>query len=121
MMADLLTIFNTARGLFPGTKRGLKTEFSDFKKKHKDWADCVELLEPAILREMNYKRMLRSQKVFCPEWPHFRTWLNQRRWEQEFPQIKKEKTAAGRRCPQCERYLDSTGRCFCGYSSEREF
>lgn len=76
--------FEVARKLYPGTKRGRDTEFSEFKKKHKDWKDCVELLTPAIEREIQYHKEQGIKGAFCPPWKNFKTWLNQRCWEFEF-------------------------------------
>lgn len=78
------TLFENARQLYPGTKRSNSTEFKDFKS-HKDWKHAAPLLEPAIRREMEYKSGLRTAEKFCPDWKHFKTWINQRCWEQEFP------------------------------------
>lgn len=115
-MLDNLLIFDSARKLFPGVKRGSLTEFRAFKKKHKDWIHCLKLLEPAIAREIAYKDRLVRAKEFCPEWPLFKTWLSQRRWEQEFPaEKKKTDRSPWRRCPLCGKYLDSVGHCICGY------
>lgn len=82
--------FESARKRFPGTKKGYQFEFDLFKKKHKDWKDCLSLLLPAIEKEITHKHFLNQKGSFCPEWPHFSTWINQRRWEQEFEQIKKD-------------------------------
>jgi hypothetical protein len=42
------------------------------------------------------------------------TWLNQARWEDEI-EIKRSPDNAGRQCPKCGRYLNSSGDCYCGY------
>jgi len=78
------TAFENARQLYPGTKRGLATELKDFQK-HKDWEQVAFLLESAIQREIEHKSKQKTAEKFCPEWKHFKTWINQRCWEQEFP------------------------------------
>lgn len=76
--------FEQARKLFPGSKRGLQTEYDNFLKKHKDWSDVLPLLEPAIQREIIHKTNLKNSGQFCPSWKNFQTWINNRCWEQEF-------------------------------------
>jgi len=82
--------FEEARKMYPGTKRGLDTEFANFQKKHKDWKLVIPLLAPAIKNQIETKRKLAAQNRFVPEWKHFRTWINQRCWEEEIPKPKDE-------------------------------
>jgi hypothetical protein len=84
---SLTEAFDIARKLYPGTKRGLKTEFDNFKKKHKDWREVVPQLEGIVQQQIDYKRSLVSAKKFCPEWKNFSTWVNNRWWEAELPAI----------------------------------
>ena len=81
---DAEAFFEDARQLYPGTKRGLATEFKDFKR-HKDWKIVAPLLESAIQREMEHKSSLQAAGKFCPGWKNFSSWIYQRCWEQEFP------------------------------------
>ena len=76
-------LFEKARKEYPGTKRGLKTEFDNFKKKHKDWKDAILLLSSSIENQILVKTQLKEQNKFVPEWKHLRTWINQRCWEEE--------------------------------------
>jgi hypothetical protein len=76
--------FDVFRKLYPSTKKSLKTEFNNFKKKHKDWKECLNLLMPSLEKEIIYKSELILYNQFCPEWKHLSTWINQRCWEQEF-------------------------------------
>ena len=89
-----MSIFDSARKLFKGTKRGNSTEFENYRKKHNDWKECLELLEPAIHREIIHRDNLNSSNAFCPEWANFQTWINQRRWEQEFPHVETPKSGS---------------------------
>jgi len=77
--------FEKARILYPGSKRGLDTEFDNFKKKNKNWSEILPLIEPAIQREIIHKTHLKNSGQFCPAWKNFQTWINGRCWEQEFP------------------------------------
>jgi uncharacterized protein YdaU (DUF1376 family) len=82
--------FENFRKLYQGTKRGLKIEFDNFKKKHKDWKEVLPLLEPAVKKEIEWRKQKRD---FTPQWKNLSTWINQRCWEQEFentPPPKKE-------------------------------
>jgi hypothetical protein len=76
--------FDEGRKLFPGTKRGLATEYANFRKKHKDWKEAAYKIRPAVEKEMEHKKLLRARGQFVPEWKNFQTWINQRCWEQEF-------------------------------------
>ena len=76
-------VFETARKEYPGTKRGLETEFTNFRKKHKDWKQVITLLSPAIRKQIDLRTRLKEQNKFVPEWKHFQTWINQRCWEEE--------------------------------------
>lgn len=79
--------FEIFRKQYPGTKRGLETEFSNFKKKHKDYKDAVKLLLPAIQKLEIWREKKRSAGQFVPEYANLSTWINQRRWEVELEEI----------------------------------
>ena len=79
----LVEMFEKVRKLYPGTKRGFSTEFKDFTRKHKDWRKVLPLLMPAIEGQIRARQAKQARKEFVPEWPHFRTWVNQRRWEEQ--------------------------------------
>jgi hypothetical protein len=77
--------FEAARKLYPGTKNGFRTEWENFKRKAgKNFHLTASLLLPAIERELVDRQDRISRGGFVPEFAHFRTWINQRRWEQEF-------------------------------------
>ncbi|MFX1588985.1 MAG: hypothetical protein ACFFC1_12575, partial [Promethearchaeota archaeon] len=75
--------FDNIRKLYPGTKRGLETEFNNFKKKHKDWKEVLSLLKNAIEKQKAWRFRRKVNKQFAPEWQNFQTWINQRSWEME--------------------------------------
>lgn len=75
--------FNEFRVAYPGTKRGLQTELDDFLKKNAD--SVIPLLLPALQREIHHHKKLLDQRKLVPEWKHLKTWINNRCWEQEFP------------------------------------
>ncbi|MGW8324138.1 MAG: GIY-YIG nuclease family protein [Desulfobacterales bacterium] len=79
--------FDRARIEYPGTKRGLKTEYENFKKKHKDYKTIITILYDAIIDQINWRKEMFEADMFVPEWKMFQTWINQRCWEDEKPTI----------------------------------
>ena len=74
--------FLEAYKIYPGSKS--KTDNFKTFKKHKDWKECLPLLKPAVEKEVGHKEALKYYGEFCPDFKNFKTWLNQRCWEQEF-------------------------------------
>ena len=87
--SELELQFEAFRKSFPGVKRGWKTEFDNFKKKYpKEWTAIVPLLYPAMERMVAERERLQKAGAFAPEYPMLATWINQRRWEQEYNNLK---------------------------------
>jgi hypothetical protein len=82
---EISIIFDEFRKAYPENKRGLQTELKLFLKKNKP--EVVKLLLPALQKEIDYRNKLAQTKKFVPPWKHLSTWINQKCWEQEFPQI----------------------------------
>ncbi len=82
-VTDLENKFDEFRKKYPGTKRGLETEFQDFTKKHKDWKEVIPALSQILDQQIKNRTILKSKKEFVPEWKHLKTWLNHRSWEEE--------------------------------------
>jgi hypothetical protein len=80
-------VFELFRRAYPGTKRGFQTEFLNFCKKHKDWKDKVFVLLEALNNQIEWRKEMASAGMFVPEWKMFQTWINQRCWEEEKPEI----------------------------------
>jgi hypothetical protein len=78
-----LSIFDRARIEYPGVKRGLQTEF-DLYRLHPDWRESIELLEPAVVRMKSWRKHLKATGQFCPTLKHFKTWIANRCWEEEY-------------------------------------
>jgi len=76
-------VFDNFRKNYPGIKRGLKTEFENYKKKHKDWKEVLNLLFPATDNQIKVRELKRQKHEFVPEWKNLSTWINQRCWEEE--------------------------------------
>lgn len=79
--------FEDFRQHYPGIKRGFQIEFDNFKKKHPNWQDILPLLIPAVDRLIAYSERCRARGQFVTEYPHLQTWLNQSRWEIEYPEV----------------------------------
>ncbi len=81
--------FQSAIKKYPGSKGGVETEFINYQKKHKDWKEVVVLIEPAIDKEVEHRKKVKSQVdakmagVHLAPWKNYSTWINNRCWEQE--------------------------------------
>lgn len=83
--------FEAFRKLYPGTKRGFETEYKNFIKKHKDYASIIDLLKPAIEKEIKWHETRLKNGMFTPEYANLSTWINQKRWEYELEPINEKK------------------------------
>ncbi len=50
--------------------------------------ELQQTIMAAVEKQKKQKVGLKSRNEFCPEWPMPATWLNQRRWEDEIPEVK---------------------------------
>ena len=66
---------------YPGTKKGGKQQAWKAWQKAKNIPD--DLFE-IFNKQQKQKKSLRDKKEFCPEWPHFSTYINQARWDEIF-------------------------------------
>lgn len=80
--------FEKARKIYPGKKRGHKTELENFIKKHKDWKQASEVMESSVTEQIADKEKRADAGLFVAEWKNFGTWINQRCWEEEPGEIK---------------------------------
>lgn len=79
--------FELARVLWPGKKRGFRTEFENFKKHHTDWRELLDDDGLAFCVQT-----LIDRKSYSPGfWPHFQTFTNQSRYEEAMqpPEVKR--------------------------------
>lgn len=81
-----ISIFDQARNEFYGTKRGLQTEYDNFQKKHEDWEKVLPLLLPAIKSQIINRERMRLKGDFVPPPKNFKTWINNRCWEETMPE-----------------------------------
>jgi hypothetical protein len=58
---------------------------------HKDYEDVVGIMGESLKREAGYKEMQKAKGGFVADWPHMKTWIKERRWEQEFPEVEEVK------------------------------
>ncbi|WP_455785310.1 Lin1244/Lin1753 domain-containing protein [Butyricimonas faecihominis] len=86
---DLVSLkdqFEIFRKRYPGTKRGLDTEFNEFVKKYNGHVtEIVPLLLPALENLMRWREQAAKRGEFVPSFANLKTWINQRRWETEYP------------------------------------
>lgn len=86
---DLVSLkdqFEIFRKRYPGTKRGLDTEFNEFVKKYSGHVtEIVPLLLPALENLMRWREQAAKRGEFVPSFANLKTWINQRRWETEYP------------------------------------
>lgn len=98
-------IFDEFRKAYKGKKRGLVTELENFKKKHpKDWKDILPLLMPALEREEQHRKIAKAAGEFVPQWAMLQTWINQSRWEMEYPEDEKQTTQVQPTAPAANEY-----------------
>lgn len=76
-------IFDLFRKQYPGTKRSLETEFSNFQMKHKNWKEILPLLATSLKNQIESRAQKEQQGEWVPPWKHLRTWINNRGWEEE--------------------------------------
>lgn len=75
--------FEKFRLTYPGTKRGLETEFTNFIKKTKGWQNILPTLLTALDNQITARSTKKQLSEFVPEWKHLKTWINNRCWEEE--------------------------------------
>lgn len=88
--SDILDEFSDAYHAYPGTKLSIKKECATFIKAVGGLAAAkktVGKLLDAIAKEKAHKEALAKAGRFVPEWKHFKTWLNNRCWEQQLQPI----------------------------------
>jgi len=85
-IAPAKAFFDTARKAYPGTKRGLDPEWTGFLKACPKYSESLPLLLPAIEREIEHRKK-QVASGFVPQWANFSTWINQKRWTQEFGEV----------------------------------
>ena len=88
--------FDNFRKIYPGTKRGLDIEFDNFRKKHTDYESIIPNLIPILEKQISWRKEAKEIGKFVPEWPMLSTWINQKRWETEFEEIKTTENEAAK-------------------------
>ena len=85
-MTELEAMFEAARKLYPGEKRGFQKEYQNFRSKYRmQIREIVPLMIPNITRRIAFNADCDKRDMWRADWPHFKTWINQGRWEQEPP------------------------------------
>lgn len=79
---SLINEFEQFRKAYKGTKRGLKTEYDNLVKKHKDYKEIVpKLLGLYEIQEIR-RNAMKDRGDWIPQLPNMQTYINQRRWEE---------------------------------------
>ena len=100
-MTDIETLFNEARKLYPGTKRGFEVEWQNFRRRYKmNIFNHIHLIIPAIKQQIAYREACVKAKFWHADWKHFQTWINNQCWTEEQPCIKTNKPVE-RKCQFC--------------------
>jgi hypothetical protein len=86
--------FEIFRKEYKGSKKGLETEYKNFKK-HNDYKEVLPLLLPALENQIKWKKIELEIDNFTAQWKNLQTWVNQRCWEDE-PQEKVSNVIAQR-------------------------
>lgn len=76
-------MFDEFRRAYRGTKRGLRTEFENFRKKHKDWREVLTHLLADYKRQVDVLDANKAAGAFVPQPKNLQTYINQRCWEEE--------------------------------------
>ena len=82
-MSEQEQMFDEFRREYRGTKRGLRTEFENFRKKHKDWRDVLVHLLADYRRQVQVLDANKAAGAFVPQPKNLQTYINQRCWEEE--------------------------------------
>ncbi len=93
---ELAREFELFRKAYPGSKRSLEVELANLKRKFpQNWREIIPQLRPALERLLEYHRALaearsRGARVFAPNFANLSTWLNNCRWQDEYPDINRQ-------------------------------
>ena len=92
-LINLKQDFEAARQAYPGTVRGLETEYAYYldvlKRKKLKECNITPLLLPAIQAQIRQ----REGKDWNPDWKHFKAWIFNKWWEAVDAESKKPKAA----------------------------
>lgn len=89
----MVNVFNDARKIFPGKKKGNGYEFKNFIKRSTKPApngmefnpeEVIQLLKKAIEYQIAYRIYAENRSIFTPPWKNFQTWINKNCWEDEY-------------------------------------
>ena len=100
-MTEIEKQFEAARKAYPGTKRGFAVEWQNLRRRHKmNVPKIVPLLIYAIRQQIAYRKACDKANMWCADWKHFQTWINNQCWTEEQPKIKTN-TPTKRVCKYC--------------------
>lgn len=87
--------FEAFRKAYPGSKCGLDTEFANLKNRHGErWREIVPLLTAGLERENAHIEARYRATNFKPNRSTLTSWINNSRWEMEYPDHSPKSSAA---------------------------
>ena len=93
---ESLVVFDVFRKAYPGTKNGNEVEFSNFKKKNKNWKEVLPELKALLDCIINQRSLKKSSGGFVAEWKNLSTWINQKCWTEEVGKAEEIETTIGK-------------------------
>lgn len=86
-------LFEDARKLYPGTKKGFKREYTNFILRSTkpvpnglkfNLEDILPILKQAIAYQIKYRDWCTRTNKWTPQWKNFQTWINNGCWEESY-------------------------------------
>ena len=59
---------------------------------------------PALEREEQHRKIAKAAGEFVPQWAMLQTWINQSRWEMEYPEDEQQVTQVQQTAPAANEY-----------------
>jgi len=82
--SELKQEFNLFRLMYIGTKRGLDVEWSNLKKKIKDYSKVVPHLRKVYAIELKYRELKKEEGSFVPEPASLSKYINQKYYTTDY-------------------------------------
>lgn len=86
---ELKNQFDEFRKKYPGTKRGLETEYTPFKKKYRNYKELIPILLTSLQTQIDEREKIGKSGAFVPFWKNLKTYLNQQGWEERLSEENK--------------------------------
>ena len=87
--------FEKFRKKYPGKKKGMIVELSNFIKKHEGWVIESSKLMVGLEKEVEQKILKDLYEGWAPSWKNMQTWINNACWDQKLRMPVKPKDFGG--------------------------